>query len=72
MTQTRLPGGEAALIGLVMLAVVAFEATQAVVRHIDTMAHEGSHALIPSLSGRGGKAHPVRVHPFDVVDSHGG
>jgi hypothetical protein len=52
MTQTPLSGGEAALIGLVMLAVVAFEATEAVVRHIDTTAHEGSHALISPLPGR--------------------
>ena len=53
MTQSPLSGGEAALIGLVMLAVVAFEATWAVVRHIDTMAHEGADAVISWLSGRG-------------------
>ena len=53
MTQSPLSGGAALLIGLVMLVVVAFEGTWAVVRHIDTMAHEGAHAVVSSLSGRG-------------------
>jgi hypothetical protein len=53
MTQNLLSGGDAVLIGLVMLAFVAFEATWTVVSHIDTMAHEGAHAIISSLSGRG-------------------
>jgi hypothetical protein len=53
MTQSPLSGGEAVLIGPVVLAVVAFEATWVVVHHIDTMAHEGAHAIISSLSGRG-------------------
>jgi hypothetical protein len=61
MTQSPLPGGEAVLIGLVMLAVVAFKATWAVVRHVDTMAHEGAHALISSLSGRGVQS--VKIKP---------
>jgi hypothetical protein len=53
MTQTPLPGGDAVLIGLAVLVVVAVERTWAVVRHIDTMAHEGAHAIISGLSGRG-------------------
>jgi hypothetical protein len=56
MTQTPLSGGEAVLIGVVALAAVAFEATWAVVSHIDVMAHEGAHAIISSLSGRGVKS----------------
>jgi hypothetical protein len=56
MTQTPLWGGEAVLIGVVALAAVAFEATWAVVSHIDVMAHEGAHAIISSLSGRGVKS----------------
>jgi len=61
MTQSPLSGGAAALIGLVMLAVVAFESTWAVVRHIDTMAHEGTHAVISSLSGRGVES--IKIKP---------
>jgi len=61
MTQSPLSGGEAVLIGLVMLAVVAFEATWAVVLHIDTMAHEGAHAIISSLSGRGVQS--IKIKP---------
>ncbi len=60
MTQSPLSGGEAVLIGLVMLIVVAFETTWAVVRHIDTMAHEGAHAVISSLSGRGVQSVKIR------------
>jgi hypothetical protein len=61
MTQSPLSGGEAVLIGLVMLAVVAFEVTWAVVRYIDTMAHEGAHAVISSLSGRGVQS--IKIKP---------
>ncbi len=61
MTQSPLPGGEAVLIGLVVLAVVAFEGTWAVVCHIDTMAHEGAHAIISSLSGRGVQS--IKIKP---------
>jgi hypothetical protein len=61
MTQNLLSGGEAVLIGLVMLAVVALEATWAVVSHIDTMAHEGTHAIISSLSGRGVES--IKIKP---------
>ena len=61
MTLSPLSGGQAVLIGLVMLAVVAFNATWMVVRHLDTMAHEGAHALISSLSGRGVRS--VKIKP---------
>ena len=53
MTQSPLSGGEAVLIGLVTLVVVAVEPTWAVVRYLGTMAHEGAHAIISGLSGRG-------------------
>ena len=53
VTQTPLSATAAVVIGLVMLVVVAFEGTWAVVRQIDVMAHEGAHAIISSLSGRG-------------------
>ncbi len=51
--QTPLSATDVVLIGLVTFAAVAFEVTWAVVRLIGTMAHEGAHALIASLSGRG-------------------
>jgi hypothetical protein len=62
MTQTPLSGAEAVLIGLVSLAVVAVEATWAVVEHIDVMAHEGAHAIIYSLSGRGVKSIKIKAN----------
>lgn len=62
MTQTPLSGGAAVLIGVVALAVVAVEATWAVVEHIDTMAHEGAHAIIYSLSGRGVKSIKIELN----------
>jgi hypothetical protein len=43
--QGVLSGGTAALIGLVALGVVAFDAGWQVVRHFTVMAHEGAHAL---------------------------
>jgi hypothetical protein len=61
ITQSPLSGGEAVLIGLVVLALVAFETTWSVVRHIDTMAHEGAHAIISSLSGRGVQS--IKIKP---------
>jgi hypothetical protein len=61
ITQSPLSGGEAVIIGLVVLAVVAFETTWAVVRHLGTMAHEGAHAIISSLSGRGVKS--IKMKP---------
>jgi hypothetical protein len=39
------------LIGLVMVAVVVFEATWAVVRHVDTLARGGAHPLIVGFVG---------------------
>ena len=52
-TQAPLSSAEAALTGLVVLIVVAFELTWMIVRHIVVMAHEGAHAIFASLSGRG-------------------
>ena len=61
MMQTPLSTTDVVLIGLVTLVAVAFEVTWAVVRHIDTMAHEGAHALVSSLSGRGVQS--IKIHP---------
>ena len=73
MTQSPLSGGEAVLIGVFMLAVVAFEATWAVVRHIDTMAHEGAHAVISSLSGRGVQSIKIKPNSDGVtIPARGG
>ena len=62
MTQTPLSGVAVVLIGLVMLAVVAVEATWAVVSQIDTMAHEGAHAIFYSLSGRGVQSIKIKAN----------
>jgi hypothetical protein len=62
MTQTPLSGAAAVLIGLVSLAVVAIEATWAVVRQIDVMAHEGAHAIVSGLSGRGVESIKIKAN----------
>jgi hypothetical protein len=52
-TQDILSGGIAALLGLIALVVVAFDATWVVVRHVTVMAHEGAHAVAGSVLLRG-------------------
>ena len=61
MMQTPLSTMDVVLIGLVTLVTVAFEVTWAVVRLIGTMAHEGAHALVSSLSGRGVES--IKIKP---------
>src|ERR1700759_4883091 len=46
-----LPGAEAVLIGLAALAIVAIPFLWALVDHMDTMAHEGIHALLAAAVG---------------------
>jgi hypothetical protein len=50
-TQPRLPFGTSLGIGLAALVVVAFPVTWTFIRYFDTMAHEGSHAVMGSLMG---------------------
>jgi hypothetical protein len=49
IAQPTLPGATAALIGLAVLALVAFDVCWRVVRHFTVMAHEGAHAVIGLL-----------------------
>jgi Peptidase M50B-like len=51
VTPAPLPGPEAALVGLAALAIIAIPFLWALVDHIDTMAHEGMHALFAALLG---------------------
>jgi hypothetical protein len=51
VTPAPLPGPEAALVGLAALAIVAIPFLWALVDHVDTMAHEGMHALLAILLG---------------------
>ena len=46
-----LPGGEAALIGLAALAMVSLPFIWPLIDHVDTMAHEGMHALLAAVVG---------------------
>jgi hypothetical protein len=48
----KLPGGVAALLGLVALAAVGLPEIWFLVQHIDTIAHEGAHAFLGSSFGR--------------------
>ncbi len=50
-TQSPPPAGTALGIGLAALIVVSFPVTWAFIRYFDTMAHEGSHAVVGSLAG---------------------
>lgn len=49
--QPPLPAGTSIGIGLAALAAVAFPLTWLFVRYLDTMAHEGSHAMMGSVQG---------------------
>lgn len=49
--QRPLPAGTSLGIGLAALVTVAFPVTWLFVRYIDTMAHEGSHAVMRSVQG---------------------
>jgi hypothetical protein len=50
-TQAPLPGAEAALVGLAALAVVTIPFLWRLASQIDTMAHEGAHAILVSALG---------------------
>jgi hypothetical protein len=50
--QTPLSAAESVLIGLIALAVVGVQAIWEVARYVDTIAHEGMHAIAGSAMGR--------------------
>jgi hypothetical protein len=50
-TQAPLPGPEAVLIGLAALAVVMIPFLWPLANQLDTMAHEGAHAVVASVLG---------------------
>ena len=52
MTQTPLSGTETVLIGIVVCVVVILSATWELLQHFQTMAHEGMHGIVGSLTGR--------------------
>jgi Peptidase M50B-like len=58
-TQAPLPASTAVLLGVAVLTVIALPMTWLVLQHVDTMAHEGTHALVGSSTGR--KISGVRV-----------
>lgn len=49
--QAPLPGAEAALIGLTVASVLLIPLLWQVAGHLDTMAHEGAHAIVASAVG---------------------
>lgn len=51
MTQTPLPGPDAALIGLAAFVVVNAQSLWSLAKHFDVMAHEGMHAITGSILG---------------------
>lgn len=66
-TQAPLTATVAMLLGLAVLAIVVLPATWLVVRHVETMAHEGAHALVGSSAG--GKIESVRLRPNSTGDT---
>jgi Peptidase M50B-like len=66
MTQTPLPGPEAAAVGLAALGVVVIDAGWQVMRHGTVMAHEGAHAVMDSLLGR--QVDYIKLY-FDPLES---
>ena len=51
MTQTPLPGPDAALLGLATFVVVNVKSLWSLAKHLDVMAHEGMHAITGSILG---------------------
>jgi hypothetical protein len=51
MTQTPLPGPDAALLGLAAFVVVNVKSLWSLAKHLDVMAHEGMHAITGSILG---------------------
>jgi len=60
-TQAPLTPIVALLLGIAVLAIVVLPATWRVVRHVETMAHEGAHALVGSSAG--GRVQGIRLKP---------
>jgi Peptidase M50B-like len=60
-TQAPLSGTETVLIGLVVSALLLPSATWGLIQHFQTMAHEGMHWAVGSLSGR--KAWWIELKP---------
>jgi hypothetical protein len=51
MTQTPLPGPDAALVGLAAFVMVNAKSLWSLAKHVDVMAHEGMHAITGSILG---------------------
>jgi len=51
MTQTPLPGPDAALVGFAAFLAVNVQSLWSLAKHLDVMAHEGMHAITGSILG---------------------
>jgi Peptidase M50B-like len=51
LTQAPLPRNEVIAIGIAVLALVAYEETWQVLAHFQVLAHEGTHAIVRSVTG---------------------
>jgi len=60
-TQPPLPAAASVLIGFAALAAVGVQEIWLITRHVNTIAHEGAHAIVGSAIGR--KVHGVRLRP---------
>ena len=60
-TQAPLPGAVSVFIGFAALAAVVVQEFWLLTRHVNTIAHEGAHAIVGSAVGR--KVQGVRLEP---------
>lgn len=60
-TQSPLPAAVSVAIGIAALAAVGIQEIWLVTRHVNTIAHEGAHAIVGSAIGR--KVQGVRLRP---------
>jgi Peptidase M50B-like len=51
ITQTPLPGHDAAAIGIAAFAVVYAKSLWSLAKHFEVMAHEGMHAITATILG---------------------
>jgi hypothetical protein len=63
-TQAPLPAPAAVLIGLAVLAAVSLQEIWLLAQHVNTIAHEGAHAIIGSAVGRPSDHGAVRPAPL--------
>jgi hypothetical protein len=71
-TQVPLPGAVAVMVGLVALAAVGIQEIWMLARHVNTIAHEGAHAIAGSAAGRQIRGVTLRPNADGLTAMSGG